>query len=212
MSSRYLAAFRTAVREQLRDEDTDNLTFADEDIYRAIEDTLREVSRKMPRIQRSTITVTTASKEIDLSDCTLDSVEDSNLVKDLFWIEAIEWKKEQTPRKYRHWNWLTENIIELDTYSTPAVDDEVDITWAGLHSVTSDTSTLPLILEDIVINGAVAHTLYNWGVEKENSVLDGGSGTAKRIADHGLLKWLSYQAELNRVKPVKQRVERRWSG
>ena len=212
MSSRYLAAFRTAVRERLRDEDTDNLRFTDEDIYRAIEDTLREVSRKVPRIQRSTITITTASKEIDLSDCTLDSTENSNLVKDVLWIEDVEWEVSQTPRKYRHWNWLTENIIELDTYSTPAVDDEVYITWAGNHEVTSDTSTLPLILEDVVISGAVAHTLYNWGVEKENSVLDGGPGAAKRIADHGLLKWLSYQAALNRLKPVKQRIPRRWSG
>lgn len=211
MSNINLAYYREACREKLHDEDSNNYTWKTDQLDRCIYDAIREASRKIPYVQKSVLTLTAASKEIDLSDITVDSVEDVNLAKDIMRIVEIEYPVDQDPPILRAWRWRTNSIIRLDMSTTPAVGDEVDIYCALFHSVTTDTSTLTVVLEDIVLHGAVSNALINWATEKTNSVLLGGTDAASKIYTIGITGWLTFHSMLNENKPVKQSKPRRWS-
>lgn len=211
MSNINLAYYREACREKLNDENANNYTWKTDQLDRCIYDAIREASRKIPYVQKSVLTLTSASKEIDLSDITVGAVADTNLAKDIMRIVEIEYPVDQDPPALCAWRWRTDNIIRLDISSTPAVDDDVDLYWAGFHSVTVDTSTLTVVLEDIVLHGAVSNALINWATANENAVLLGGTNAASRIYTIGITGWLTFHSMLNANKPVKQSKPRRWS-
>jgi hypothetical protein len=111
MAAQILSAIRQTVRQILRDEfDVDNaanMEWQDDEIDVYIQETLREISRRRPRIIKEVKTTIANSLIIDYSD-----------IEDLLWIDKAEYPTDGTG-SYRNVNILDDTQLELDTTLTP---------------------------------------------------------------------------------------------
>jgi len=98
-----------AIQEYLGDNSTD---FTDTLLINWIRQGLEEFSRYCPHIVRETIATTEDSKELDISE-----------IKDLHWIDALEFKVDKTPRQWRNWTQHYGTEISMDIDFWPADTD-----------------------------------------------------------------------------------------
>lgn len=110
--ARYIPAFRTAVRQKLRDEFKSGVTleFEEDEIDAQIQLTLEEFSRFVPREVRETAYIHEDSKEIDISSLT-----------SLIEIKQVEYPINQTPMQFIGFKIFADTLI-LDMSPTSDAD------------------------------------------------------------------------------------------
>lgn len=181
-----LSEMRTKVRRDLQDEDSDNYRWSNDQIDRHIERALSEFSEAVP-LEKSTLVATTPdSSDIDISSLT-----------DRIMIRAVEYPLDCYPRSYQRFS-LWGDILTMLGDVVPAGDDCM-LYYGNLHTLDSETSTIPAKHEDLVALGAEGYALVAWAAYSINQVNLGGTDTPGVFNSQGLDKLGQFRSELKRL-------------
>src|SRR4030042_6511181 len=94
-----LTTMRTLVRRDLKDEDNSSYRWQDNEIDRAIQRAVAELSRYVPREMKTTIATTDGSREIDISSLT-----------DRVSIDRVEFPVGETPRQFQRFTVYADTV------------------------------------------------------------------------------------------------------
>jgi len=160
-----LAEMRTRVRRDLHDEDAGNYRWADSELDRHIEHALRGFSLAVPLQAKATLTTSAGSRDLSLSSL-------SGLVA----VEAVEYPVGYYPPRYVRFSvWGSTLTMLID--SAPSGVENAYLYYGKLHTLDSQTSTIPTPLEDVVAIGAEAYAAIEWASYATNRVNLGGDET-----------------------------------
>jgi hypothetical protein len=141
-----LSTMRTLVRRDLKDEDNSNYRWQDNEIDRAIQRAVIELSRYIPREMKSTIATTDGSREIDIAALT-----------DRVSVDRVEFPAGQSPRAFQRF------AVHQDTITlvgdTGGNGEDCHVYWGKVHTLDGSTSTIPGHIEDVLALGAAAYAV-----------------------------------------------------
>src|SRR4030042_1138754 len=140
-----LSDMRTLVRRDLKDEDNSNYRWQDNEIDRAIQRALAELSRYVPREMKTTIATTDGSREIDISTLT-----------ERVSVDKIEFPAGEHPRQFQRFSVYQDTLTLIGDVEGDGEDSY--IYWGKVHTLAA-TSTIPSHLEDVLALGAAAYAV-----------------------------------------------------
>ena len=178
---------RTVVRRDLKDEDSQNYRWSNDELDRHIDHALREFSVACPQEQQSDIATTDGSREIDISSL-------ANQVL----VFAVEYPIGEFPPRYQRFS-LYQDTLTLLGDEVPDGSD-ARIFYGKIHTLDASTSTIPPKHENIVAIGAEAYALLEWAAYAINRVSVGGEQTSRDFRTRGEELLKQFRAELKRVK------------
>lgn len=195
MTSRYLAYYRNAVREVLQDEAA-TVRWTDPEIDSAIDQAVREVSRFIPQEKKATLDTVASSKDVDISSLT-----------DRIYIDRVEYKVDQTiPQNRNAIEWGDTLTMDIDFY--PSADDEdVYVYYGASHALTTESSTIPERLEQLVIDGAVAQACVRWGREHINEIMKGGERSVSEMLSVWTANLAIFRSDLSNMRTIRTKLE-----
>jgi hypothetical protein len=176
---------RTLVRRDLKDEDSSNYRWQDNEIERAIARALAELARYVPREMKSTIATTDGSRDIDISTLT-----------DRVSVDRVEFPIDETPRQFQRFS------VYQDTL-TLVGDAEGDgancyIYWGKIHTLDATTCTLPAYLEDILALGAAAYAVLAQTQYRTDTAGFGGEQADRDYQTWGNAMLKEFKSQLKR--------------
>lgn len=174
------------VRRNLRDEDSENYRWTDDELKRHIAHALSDLSEAIHYQQKVTIATVADSLQIDISSLT-----------DLIGIVAVEYPIDESPRSYQRYSHWQDTITLLGS----DIPDGSDcyIYYGKLHTLDADTSTIPTRYEELLATGAAGYALISWGAYSLNQVNLGGISTPSDFYETGSKKLNYFQRELKRL-------------
>lgn len=140
-----LAAMRTLVRRDLKDEDSSNYRWQDNEIDRAIARAVAELSRYVPREMKATIATTDGSREIALTTLT-----------DRVSVDRVEFPIDEIPREFQRFTVYADIITLIGDVEGDG--ENCYVYWGKVHTLDA-TSTIPSYLEDVLALGAAAYAV-----------------------------------------------------
>ena len=181
-----LATMRAIVRRELKDEDEQNYRWSDDELDRHIARALSELSEASPLPAKATLQTTPGSREIDISSLT-----------DRVMIEAVEYPINRFPPHYQQFS-LWGDTITLFGDEIPD-GSNCYIYYGKLHTLDSQTSTIPTKLEDLLAAGACGYAAIAWATYAINRVNVGGEGTPREFLAWGEERLSYFRRELKRL-------------
>lgn len=181
-----LSEMRILVRRDLHDEDADNYRWTDTELDRHIAHAVKDFSEALPLEQKAVVATTSGSREMDIATLT-----------DRVMVEAVEYPVGQFPKKYQRFSLWGDKLTLLG--------DEVpngsncNIYYGKLHSLTTQTSTIPALYEDLIVAGACGYATTEWAAYAINRVNVGGQGTVDEFMRWGQEKLRYFRGELKRL-------------
>lgn len=146
-----LSAIRTICRQMLRDEfeSAEDYDFPNDEIDLHIEECKVEISQRQPYEVKETLT-TAASKELDISS-----------IEDLLEVDKAEFPVGSDPPDFRNVS-VFGSILTIDIDTKPTAGKTIYLYCEKIHQLTEDSSTLSLLQEKLLIDGATAKTALSW--------------------------------------------------
>ena len=141
-----LSSMRILVRRDLKDEDNSNYRWQDNEIDRAIQRAVAELSRYVPREMKSTIATIDGSREIDIATLT-----------DRVSVDRVEFPAGETPRQFQRFVLYSDNVTLVG--DTKGNGEDCYIYWGKVHTLDGSISTIPSHLEDVLALGAAAYAV-----------------------------------------------------
>ena len=181
-----ISEMRTNVRRDLRDEDSANYRWSNDELDRHIAHALGEFSAALPLEQSVDAATTADSMDLDISSLT-----------DIVMVKAVEYPLDVWPRSYQRFS-LWEDTLTFLGDVVPAGDD-CTIYYGKLHTLSADTSTIPSKHEDLVALGAEGYALMAWASFAIDQVSLGGTGTPSLFRIDGEQKLRYFRQELKRL-------------
>lgn len=145
-----LSIMVTLVRRDLKDEDSANYRWQDNEIERAIARALAELSRYCPREMKSTVATTADSREIDISGV--------SGITGRISIDRVEFPVGSTPRSFQRFSVYGDTLTLIG--DTEGDGENCYVYWSCLHTLAA-TSTIPTYLEDVLAQGAAAYAVLS---------------------------------------------------
>ena len=143
-----LSSMVTMVRRDLKDEDSANYRWQDNELERAIARALAELSRYAPREMKSTVATTDGSREIDISGVTG--------IANRISIDRVEFPVGSTPRQFQRFSVYGDTLTLIG--GAQGDGENCYVYWSCLHTL-STSSTVPTYLEDVLALGAEAYAV-----------------------------------------------------
>ena len=181
-----LPTMRANVRRDLHDEDEDNYRWSDDELDRHIARSLAEFSQSLPLEQTADLATTNGSREVDISG-----------LSDRVMVEAVEYPTGCYPPAYQRFAMWGDTLTILSD-SVPDGSD-ARIYYGKLHTLDSDSSTIPGQYEDLVALGAAGYALSEWANFAVNRVNVGGGDTAGEYRIQGEQRLARFYRELKRL-------------
>jgi len=180
-----LNTMRTLVRRDLKDEDNANYRWQDNEIDRAIQRAVAELSRYAPREMKSTIATVDGSREVDISSLT-----------DRVLVDRLEFPVAKTPRSFQRFDVFQETI----TLIGDAEGDGTNcyIYWGKVHTLDGSTSTIPSYLEDVLALGAAAYAVLAQTQYRTDTAGFGGEQADRDYQSWGNAMLKQFTAQLKR--------------
>lgn len=180
-----LSTMRTLVRRDLKDEDNSNYRWQDNEIDRAIQRAVAELSRHVPREMKATIGTVGGSRQIDISALT-----------DRVSVDRVEFPVGETPRRFQRF------VVYSDAI-TLVGDAEGDggncyIYWSKIHTLDNSISTIPGQLEDILAQGAAAYSVLAQAQYRSDVAGIGGDRVDSDYQSWGTAVLKEFKSELKR--------------
>ena len=176
----------TLVRKDLRDQDSGNYRWSDDELTRQINRAVRELSEEIPLPARATLPTTADSREVDISTLT-----------GRIMVEAIEYPLLSFPPDYQQFT-VWGDTLTIISGSEPD-GSNCYIYYGALHTLDANGSTIPTKHEDIVAAGACGYAAVEWAVYAINRVNIGGALTSKEYLEWGNQKLKYFRQELKRL-------------
>ncbi len=181
-----LSDMRTNVRRDLRDEDSENYRWTDDELDRHIEHALSEFSEAVPLEHKAQIATTADSMDVDISSLT-----------DRIMIKAVEYPIDAWPRSYQRYS-LWQDTLTFLSDVVPTGDD-CYIYYGKLHTLDVSASTIPTKHVGLVALGSEGYALKAWAAFAINQVSLGGTGTPTLFRNEGEQKLKQFRSELKRL-------------
>jgi hypothetical protein len=180
-----LPTMRARVRRDFKDEELPQ-RFTDDDLDRAIERAVTELSKYNPLPQKSIIATVSGSCDLDISS-----------LEGRLSVDRVEFPVNQTPRRFVRYETYQEILTLKDTQGDGA---DCAVYWTKPHLLDGVSSTIPGYLEDLVALGATAYAalvLSQYATDKANY---GGENV-----DRDYLYWargriMDFQAGLKKLR------------
>jgi hypothetical protein len=176
----------TLVRQDLRDQDSSNYRWTDEELTRHINRAVREFSEEVPLPARAALPTTSDSREVDISSLT-----------DRIMVEAVEYPLASFPPDYQQFT-VWGDTLNIISGSEPD-GTNCYIYYGILHTLDANGSTIPAKYEDIIAAGASGYAATEWGVYAINRVNTGGTIASKEYLEWGSQKLKFFRQELKRL-------------
>lgn len=180
-----LADMRTIVRRELRDEDSGNYRWSNDELDRHIAHAVRDFSESIPLEQKATKATTSGSRDLDIST-----------LPDRVVVEAVEYPVGKFPREYQRFSLWGDTLTILG--GEVPNGSNAYIYYGKLHTLGASSSTIPQEMEDLIACGAEGYAASAWAVYAANRVnIDGD-------APEDFIKWGKerlrfFRAELKRL-------------
>ena len=181
-----LSEMITLVRQDLRDQDSQNYRWTDDEITRHINRAVREFSEEIPLPARATLPTAADSREVDIS-----------ALAGRVMVEAVEYPLLSFPPDYQQFT-VWGDVLTIISGNEPD-GSNCYIYYGVLHTLDEDGSTLPSKYEDIVAAGACGYAAAEWAVYAINRVNIGGTITSKEYLEWGNQKLKYFRQELKRL-------------
>ncbi|MDD5127039.1 MAG: hypothetical protein PHR43_02915 [Dehalococcoidales bacterium] len=181
-----LTDMRAIVRRELRDEDSGNYRWANDELDRHIARAVKELSEHFPDEHSATLATTAGSRELDIAT-----------IANRVMVAAVEYPAGKFPKKYQRFSLWGDTLTLLGE----AVPDGSNacVYYGKLHTLDAETSTLPAKVEDLVAAGAAGYAAVAWAVYAVNRVNVGGTMTPREFFDWGKEKLKYFRGELVRL-------------
>lgn len=180
-----LTELRAAVRRDLKDEDSEDYRWSDDELDRHIDHALREFSQAVPREVSITLPTVEDSRQVGISS-----------LADLVMIESVEYPVGQVPPCYRRFRVWGSTLVLLDGDLPDGSDCGVH--YGRLHTLDDLGSSIPARFEDLVAAGAEGCALMGWGAFTVNRVSVGGEETSAGFLSQGHERLDYFRKELRR--------------
>jgi len=181
-----LSTMRTILRRDLKDEDTGNYRWSDDELDRHIAHAVKEFSESVPLPVKATMPTTSSSRVIDISSLT-----------DRVMVEAVEYPVGKFPLCYQRFA-LWGHILTLFGNEVPNGSD-CNVYYGVLHTLDAGGSTIPTKFEDLIATGAEGYAAIEWASYAINRVSLGGSKTPSQFLTWGNGKLRQFRNELKRL-------------
>jgi hypothetical protein len=181
-----LTEMLTLVRQDLRDQDSGNYRWTDEELTRHINRAVREFSEEVPLPARATLPTTSDSREVDISSLT-----------GRIMVEAVEYPLGSFPPDYQQFT-VWGDTLTIISGSEPD-GTNCYLYYGILHTLDANGSTVPAKYEDIISVGASGYAAIEWGGYAINRVNLGGTVTPKEYLEWGNQKLKFFRQELKRL-------------
>jgi hypothetical protein len=180
-----LSTMRTLVRRDLKDEDNSNYRWQDNEIDRAIQRAVAELSRYVPGEMKATIATVSGSRDIDISTLT-----------DRVSVDRVEFPVGETPRRFQRFLVYSDAV----TLSGDAEGDGGNcyIYWSKVHTLDNGTSTIPGHLEDILALGAAAYAVLAQAQYRSDVAGIGGDSADSDYQSWGTAMLKEFKSQLRR--------------
>jgi hypothetical protein len=180
-----LSTMRTLVRRDLKDEDNSSYRWQDNEIDRAIQRAVAELSRYVPREMKSVVATATGSRDIDIAALT-----------DRVSVDRVEFPVGETPGRFQRF------VLFADTVTLTG-DTEGDggscyIYWGRVHTLDNGTSTIPSHLEDVLALGAAAYAVLAQGQYRTDVAGIGGERADTDYQDWGNARLKEFKVQVRR--------------
>jgi len=181
-----LSTMRTIVRRDLKDEDSANYRWNNDELDRHIAHAAKELSEAVPLPTKATLATTSGSREIDIS----------SLIERVM-IEAVEYPVGRFPPHYQQFS-LWGDILSLFGDEVPD-GSNCYVYYGKLHTLDAQGSTIPTRLDDLIATGAGGYAAVEWAVFATNRVNIGGTITPEAFLKWGQEKLNYFKQELKRL-------------
>jgi len=180
-----LTTIRTAVRRDLKDEDSSNYRWQDNEIDRAIARAAAELSRYVPREMKATIATTDGSREIALTTLT-----------DRVSVDRVEFPVGETPRNFQRFSVYSDIITLIGDVAGDGTN--CSIFWGKVHTLDGSTGTIPAYLEDVLALGAAAYAVLAQTQYRTDTAGFGGERADTDYQSWGAAMLKEFKAQLKR--------------
>ena len=187
-----LTTMRATVRRDLKDEDSSNYRWSDNEIDRAVERAVLDYSLYCPLEQKTTITTVNLSADVSLA-----------ALADLIDVASVEHPVDQVPAQYRPFRTWAGTLTFLNGYTGDG--SNCDVRWLKRHSIGASSSTVPSPHEAIIALGATAFAISSQAQYQVNKANTGGGRVDN---DYGLWakeQFREFYAALSRIATYSNR-------
>jgi len=181
-----LSDMRTIVRRDLKDEDSNNYRWTDDELDRHIAHTVKEFSEAIPLEQRATKATTSDSRELDISN-----------LSDRVVVAAVEYPVDKFPKRYQRFSLWGDTLTVLGAEIPDG--SNAYIYYGKLHTLDASSSTILQQFEDLIAVGAEGYAAVEWAAYATNRVNVGGSVTPEEFLHWGRDKLRYFKDELRRL-------------
>ena len=175
-----LSEMRTLLRQDLKDEESSNYRWTDEELDRAIQRALAELSRYCPREIATDIATTDGSREIDVASL-------SPRIR----IDRVEFPIGHHPRSFQRFAVYRDTLTLIG--DEEGNGNDARIYWLAPHILDDEQSTLSPALEGLVLLGAGGYAVMSLSQYVTQTAGIGGNQ-----ADRDLREWGVAMLELFR--------------
>jgi hypothetical protein len=180
-----LATMVANVRRELRDEDSGNYQWTNDELERHIARALEEFSEEIPYLQVTAKATTADVWTVDIAS-----------LADRINVIAVEYPIGEVPKKRVRFNLFGDTVTLLGD-ETPD-GSNCNIYWGTMHTLDVGSSTIPSRFERLVAVGAEGYALNAWGDYAINKVNLGGAETAAEYRASGNSKLKYFRNVLKR--------------
>lgn len=191
-----LAGFESNVRNDLKDLDSTNYLWATTELDRHIQHAVNDYQKIYPLLAEETITVVP-----DGNGNTRRQSAGSPLPAGYLWTEKVEYPIDHDPPSYLIFReeLIDQGTLYLPTGDPPAVGDLLKIWYAGVHSLTTSSSTLPTEHEEVITLGAVAYAAQA-GTRYAVGRLNASAWTPRGLQEFASERMAAYLAVLRTLR------------
>lgn len=180
-----LTTMRALVRRDLKDEDSANYRWQDNEIDRAIQRANLELSRYAPREMKSTIATTPGSREIALTTLT-----------DRVSVDRVEFPVDEHPMKFQRFSIYQDTLTLIG--DAQGDGKNCYVYWGKVHTIDASTSTIPAYLHDVLALGAAAYAVLAQTQYRVDTVGFGGDQADRDYQSWGDRMLKEFTAQLKR--------------
>lgn len=181
-----LTEMRALARRDLKDEDSQNYRWTDDEIDRAVLRAVSELSKHVPREMKDTIATTDGSREIDISS-----------LADRVSMDKVEFPADQHPGSFQRFSVYRDTLTLLGDLEGDG--DDCYVYWSKAHTLDGATSTIPFIYESLVALGATAFAVISQSQYHSNFANTGGEHVDRDYAFWGRNRLKQFHGELKRI-------------
>ncbi|MCD6453568.1 MAG: hypothetical protein J7K77_04715 [Dehalococcoidales bacterium] len=180
-----LSEMITMVRNNLKDEITP-YQWSDDELTRHINHALRELSERTPLPAEAILPTISTSRAVDISSLT-----------ERIMVQAVEYPLGAFPTQYQRFS-IWGDVLVIISGDTPN-GTNCRIYYGVLHTIDTNSSTVPTKYEDLVVTGACGYAVISQAVASINRVNVGGEMTADQYRSWGEERLTAFRDSLKRL-------------